>query len=191
MEESKKRCFIALDLPREAINEIKRIQDIIKKKNLFAGKFIEPENLHLTLKFLREIDEEKVREVKERLKEIKFDGFESGLGEVGVFSSRYKGYVRVIWIKLNGKGVFDLQEQIDETLSGLFEPEFRFMSHITIARVKHVFNRRRFLDYVKSIKIKKIRFDIDRFFLKKSELFADGPVYEDLEIYRLLTDENY
>jgi len=184
MEESKKRCFIALDLPREAINEIKRIQKIIKKKNLFAGKFIESENLHLTLKFLREIDEKEIIELKERLAEVKFDSFEFGLGEVGVFSSRYNSYVKVIWIKLNGKGVFDLQKQIDETLSGLFEPEFRFMSHITIARVKHVFNRKRFLAYVKGIKIKKIRFDINRFFLKKSELFADGPVYEDLREYK-------
>ena len=158
MEESKKRCCVALDLPREAINEIKRIQNIIKKKNLFAGKFVDSENLHLTLKFLGEVDEKEIRAVKERLKGIKFDGFESGLGDVGVFSSRYKGYVRIVWVKLVGRQVFDLQKQIDETLSGLFEPEFRFMSHITIARVKHVFNRRRFLDYVKGIKIKKIRF---------------------------------
>ena len=184
MEEGKKRCFVALDLPREAINEIKRIQDIIKKKNLFAGKFIEPENLHLTLKFLGEVDGEKIEKVREKLKEIKFNCFESGLGEVGVFSSRYNSYVRVIWVKLNGKGVFDLQKQIDETLSGLFEPEFRFMSHITIARVKHVFDRKRFLDYVKGIKIKRIRFEIDKFFLKKSELFADGPVYTDLREYK-------
>ena len=57
------RCFIALDLPREAIKRIEEIQELIKKKNLFAGKFTESDNLHLTLKFLGEISEEQIREI--------------------------------------------------------------------------------------------------------------------------------
>jgi len=184
MEKSKKRCFVALDLPRGIINELKRIQEIIKKKNLFAGKFVEPENFHLTLKFLGELDETEVKEVKERLGEIKFEGFESGLGGVGVFSSKYKSYVRVVWVKLKGRQVFELQKKIDEYLKDLFEKEFRFMSHITIARVKHVGDKKKFLDHVKAIKVKKIGFVIDKFFLKKSELKPEGVVYEDVEGYK-------
>ena len=88
-EENKIRCFIAIDLPREVINSIKDIQKLLKKQSLFNGNFTEPENLHLTLKFLGEIEEEKVEGVKKRLKEIKFDEFESGLGEVGVFSKKF------------------------------------------------------------------------------------------------------
>ena len=185
MEQEKIRCFISLDLPREAINHIKEIQRLIKKRNLFIGKFTEPENLHLTLKFLREIDEKMIEKIKERLSKINFKNFEANLGEVGVFSSRYSSYIKVIWIKLNGKGVFDLQKQIDECLKDLFEPEFRFMSHITIARVRKVFDKRILVEYLKKIKTKKIRFEIDKFFLKKSELFSEGPVYKDMESYGL------
>jgi len=181
-----KRCFIALDLPCDVIDEIKSIQGLIKKKNLFNGKFTEPGNLHLTLKFLGEIDEEKVNEVKNKLREIKFNDFEISLGNIGVFSSKYENYFRVVWIEILGKGVRDLRKQIDEKLAGLFEPEKRFMSHITIARIKKVYDRQGFLEYIKKIKVPKIGFKVDKFFLKKSELFETGPVYEDLEGYSAL-----
>ena len=183
MKQGKIRCFIALDLPREAINHIKEIQRLIKKRNLFIGKFTEPENLHLTLKFLGEIDEKMIEKIKEILSKINFKNFEANLGDAGVFSSRYNSYVKVIWIKLNGKEVFGLQKQIDECLKDLFKPEFRFMSHITIARVRKVFDKKILVEYLEKIKTKKIKFEIDKFFLKKSELFPEGPVYEDLEKY--------
>ncbi len=174
------RAFIALDLPREAINEIKKIQNLLRKKALFNGKYTEPENLHLTLKFLGEISEEKVVEVKKRLSEIKLDEFIAETSEIGVFN---KSVVRIIWIKLNGKSIWKLQGEIDEKLSGLFDKEERFMSHVTIARVKKVYDRKGFLDYLESVKPKKIRFHIDKFFLKKSELLPIEPVYTDLESY--------
>ena len=180
---NKTRCFIAIDLPRKAINEIIKIQKLIKEKKLFDGKLVEGENLHLTLKFLGEIDKKKIVEVKQRLKEIKFNDFEAGIGKIGVFPSRYNSYIRVLWIELNGKGVFGLQKQIDECLNGLFEKENRFMSHITLARIKRVYDRNGFLDYLKKIKIPKMKFNINRFFLKKSELFPEGPIYEDLGEY--------
>jgi len=178
--EEKTRCFIAIDLPREAINSIKEIQKLLKKQNLFNGSFTEPENLHLTLKFLGEIDEKAVEEIKKILQGIKFNEFEAGLGEIGVFS---KEFIKIIWMKLNDKGIFDLQKQIDEKLKGMFEPEERFMSHITIARVKNIGDKKALLDYVQKIKTKNIKFKIGRFFLKKSGLFPEGPVYEDLESY--------
>jgi len=174
------RSFIAIDLSREAINEIKRLQEILRKKNLFTGKFTEPENLHLTLKFLGEIREEKIEEVKKKLSEIKFESFEAHLDEVGVFSEKY---VKIIWIKLGGKGVFDLQKNIDEKLIEIFEKEERFMSHITIARVRDVSNRKELLEYLKSVNSKELRFKVDRFFLKKSELKSSGPEYSDLGEY--------
>ncbi|MDP3027145.1 MAG: RNA 2',3'-cyclic phosphodiesterase [Nanoarchaeota archaeon] len=182
-EQNLTRCFIAIDLPREAINEIIKIQKLIKEKKLFDGKVVEGENLHLTLKFLGEIDEKKIEEVKRRLKEVKIEGFEANIGKIGVFPSRYNSYIRVLWIELKGKGVFELQKQIDECLNGLFEKENRFMSHITLARIKRVYDRNGFLDYLEKIKIPKMKFNINRFFLKKSELFPEGPVYEDLEEY--------
>jgi len=175
------RIFIALELSREAINEIKRIQKLIEKQRLFAGKFTEPENIHLTLKFLGEISDEKIEEVKKRLKEIKLEKFNAELGDVRVFS---KQFLKIIWIKLSGK-VFGLQKSIDEALSGEFEPEERFMSHITIARVKNTADKKKLIEYLESIKPSKINFKVEKFYLKKSELLPEGPVYEDVGEYNL------
>jgi RNA 2',3'-cyclic 3'-phosphodiesterase len=180
-EKTGTRCFIAIDLPKGAVEEIIRVQKLIKKKKLFDGKIIEEENLHLTLKFLGEIDGERAEDIRKRLKNIKFNEFECRLGDIGVFSKRF---VKIIWIKLNGKGVFDLQKEIDKKLRDIFPEEQRFMSHITIARVKRVYDKKGFLEYIDKTKIPKLKFVIDRFYLKKSNLFESGPVYEDLEEYK-------
>ena len=182
MNEKLTRCFIALDLPCNVINEIANVQERIKKKKLFDGNLVENDNLHLTLKFLGEIDSGKIEEVEEKLKDIKFSDFEVRLGEIGVFSEKF---VRIVWIKLDGKGVFELQKKIDEKLKDLFEPEKRFMSHITLARVKRVYDKNGFLEYLNKINVPKMSFNIDKFYLKKSELSETGSIYEDLEIYDL------
>ncbi len=174
------RCFVALDLPREVMNHISEIQENIKKQNLFIGKFTETENLHLTLKFLGGISEEEVEKVKERLRKIKFEEFDVYVGEVGTFS---KKFLKIIWIKL--RGADKLQKQVDEALKDMFDVEARFMGHITIARAKKVGDKKRLIEYLKHIKPKNLKFKVDKFFLKKSELESDGPVYTDLENYNL------
>lgn len=174
-ELEKIRCFISIDLPRPVMNSIEKIQRQIKDKKLFDGKLTEVENLHLTLKFLGEVDLEMIEKIKARLGEIKFNEFEVKLGGIGVFS---KKKIKIIWIKLNGKGIFELQRQIDEKLQDLFPAETRFMSHVTIARVKRVYNKKGFLEYINKIKLPELEFKVSRFCLNKSELFEAGPLYE-------------
>lgn len=182
LKNEKIRAFIAVDFPREAVKEILRIQNEIKKKNILIGKFTEEENLHLTLKFLGEIDKEKLEKVKEKLKELKFKKFQSYLGELGVFSSNF---IKIVWIHLLGKQFLDMQKQIDETLKEQFEKEERFMSHLTIARVKKVKDKKLFLEELKKIKVSNIGFSVDRFYLLKSVLKSGGPEYSVIEKYDL------
>lgn len=172
------RCFIALELSREAIDEIENIQNLIKKKNLFYGKLTEPENLHLTLKFLGEISEEQLKQAQEALRKVKFESFQANLGELGLFSNRAQ---MILWLKLQGKGIFDLQKQIDHVLTNLFPLEARFMSHITIARIKKLPDKKAFLEYIKNLKHTSIKFKVSEFILKKSELKPEGPTYSDIE----------
>ena len=181
VEETKlTRCFICLEINREAITEIEEIQQIIKKKKLFYGKLTEPENLHLTLKFIGEVDEEKIESIKKELEKIKFKRFKVSLGELGSFNDR------ILWIKLNGKEIWELQKLIDNALEplGLVKEE-RFMSHITIARMKKVIDRNIFIEYIKNMKHRPIEFIVKDFCFKKSELKIEGPVYGDLEKYNL------
>lgn len=178
MENNKIRAFISIDMPKEIQKKIEEIQDSLPG---FYGKKTEPNNLHLTIKFLSHIDEKKVEVVKEKLKEIKFSKFETIIDELGFFSEKF---IRIIWLHLSNTS--KLQKQIDDKLKDLFEREARFMSHLTIARVKKVRNKKRFLEDLKKIKFEKIKFLVNNFKLKSSTLTEKGPIYEDIEIYNLI-----
>lgn len=172
------RVFVSIDLPENIQKEIKKIQEKLPR---FVGKFTEMENLHLTLKFLGEIDEEKLVEIKRRLKEIKYRKFEAKISELGVFSP---SYIKIVWVKLNN--CYDLQRIIDEKLEGIFKKEERFMGHLTIARVKSVKNKKYFLGEVKKTEIPAgLKFKVKSFELKKSELTPEGPIHEIIEEYAL------
>jgi len=177
------RTFVSINIPEKVKKEIEKIQDKLPE---FYGKKTEFENLHLTLKFLGEIDEKKVELVKKKLKEIKFEKFETEIDSLGFFDNRKsKKYQQKIIIWLHMKDCEGLQKEIDEKLKDLFKPEERFMSHLTIARVKSVKDKRKFLEELKKIKIPALKFNVDCFYLMKSELDTKGSKYSVVEKYDL------
>ena len=172
------RTFISLNIPENIKEEITKIQNSLPE---FTGKKTECENLHLTLKFFGEINEETLKKIKSRLDEIKIDKFETEIDEIGVFSPEF---IKIIWVHL--KNCDELQKKIDERLSDIFEKEERFMSHLTIARVKKINgNKKKFLDNLHKIKVKSSKFIVDRFYLMKSELNKKSPVYTVLKEFSL------
>lgn len=177
----KNRCFIALDLPNEIISELKKIQKDLEKQNLFTGKLTEEENLHLTLKFLGSISDDKMEQVRRSLKKIKFNHFTSEINEAGVFSEEF---VRIIWVTLGGREILELQNLVDDNIENIFPREERFMSHITIARVKSLEDKQKLIDYVKKIKID-IKGKLTSFSLIKSTLKPSGAEYDVIEKYKL------
>jgi len=156
---------------------IKEIQDSLPE---FSGKKTEVKNLHLTLKFLGQIPFEQAEEVKRRLRKIKFPKFEAKIEEAGFFENRKIG---IIWLKLTN--CENIQRAVDETLSGLFEKERRFMAHLTIARVKKIIDKKKFFAKLKEMEIPKPFFIIDKFYLMESRLKEEGPEYNILEKYNL------
>lgn len=165
-----KRCFISVELPDEVINEIERLQRELPE---FEGKITEEENLHLTLKFLGEISELKIDKIKQKLNDVKLEELNCKVNGVGVFSS---DHIKIIWIGLSG--CEELQKEVDIKLEGFFKREKRFMGHITIARVKNVRDKKKFIQELKKLKINPINFKIDRFFLRESILHPEGPEYK-------------
>ncbi|MDO8508862.1 MAG: RNA 2',3'-cyclic phosphodiesterase [Nanoarchaeota archaeon] len=181
MNKKLKRIFIAIDFPQEVTMEVARIQEVLGTRK-FTGKMTELENLHLTLKFIGEVNEGKIEEIRAKLKEIIFSELDARLDGIGSFS--FRGSPRVVWIKIGGKRIFELQKKVDEKMRECgFKTEERFMSHMTIARIKYVKDKQGFIDYVRGIKGKEIKFSVKEFKLKESELRTLGPVYRDVEIY--------
>lgn len=175
------RCFIALDLPDGMVKGLEDIQNELKQKELFTGKLTEKENLHLTLKFLGELPEEKIKRAQDRLKKVSKKSFTAVIDELGVFS---EDFIKIVWAKLEGKDVFELQASIDDALSDLFAKENRFMSHITIVRVKQVKDKKALIEFLKNYKLN-VKGTVSSFSLIKSTLTPSGPVYEVIERYPL------
>jgi len=172
------RLFIALEF-EELSDYFKELQEKIPKaKSTFPKKF------HLTLKFLGEVDEKKVEEIKERLSKIDFDSFKVKLGGTGVFPN--EKFVRVVWAGVeDGEKITELQQKIEKSLEGLFKKDTRFHPHITLARIKFIENDKKeeFIQGVKAIQVEPKETEIKNFKLVKSTLTPEGPVYEDLGVY--------
>ncbi len=182
MSEEKTRCFISINIPKEVVGKIQEIQEKLPE---FKGKKTEKENLHLTLKFLGEISNEKIEEIKKVLREIKCPCFQAEVKDIGVFSP---DFIKIIWLRLTG--IEELQEKIDRIISENFkefEKEKRFMSHLTIARIKNTGrqSKKDFLNKLKSIKIPEIYFPVKEFCLMSSELKPGGAEHKILEKFEL------
>ncbi len=134
------RCFISLDISEETKKEIIKIQEKIPE---FIGKKTEKENLHLTLKFLGEINDNRLNFVKRKLKEIKFQELNLSINNIGIFSQKDK---IILWLRINGAE--ELQRKIDFSLKEIFPEEKRFMAHLTIARIKKLKDKNSFFEFI-------------------------------------------
>ena len=138
------RAFIAIELSEEIKETLAQIQSHLKYSGADV-KWITPGNIHLTLKFLGEIDEKKCEGIKAALDEIakSTKPFEISLKDIGAFPKI--DYPRVIWVGLDkgAKESTDLAKKIDEALAKLgFQEETRpFAAHLTIGRVRSAKNK--------------------------------------------------
>jgi len=177
------RLFIAVELP-ENIKEI--LYDAEKKIGNESAKvkWVGKKQVHLTLKFLGEIGEDKLSIIKEALSYVKFKKFRLALGELGWYPGEDR--VNVIHIGVeNGKEIFNLHSEVELKLGSLFKKDERFSVHMTLGRVKFVKDKEKFLGVLRGIKVKNEEFWVDSFSLIKSELNKDGPKYFLIEKYNL------
>jgi len=177
------RTFLAIELPETVKDELVRIQNEINVEGKI--KFVERANLHLTLKFIGDIQDELLDKVKSALDVVECSRISTSLSEIGKFPP--KGDPRVIWVGLDPSDeVCKLQSQIEERLGALFEKDKRsYSAHITIGRVKLLKVRNELEEQLEGIKVAPINFEIDKFLLKKSTLTQKGSIYEDLANFSL------
>ncbi len=175
------RCFLAIELSEEVKTELLKIQEILKEE--IIGKFVEKENLHLTLKFFGELDKDEVNKVKNELKKAKFEKVVCSLGRTGFFPNNK--FINVVWVSLEPRDEINrLKEEIEKVLENSGQ-EKKFECHVTLVRVKKVKDKLSLLKKVQDLKIKPDCFEVKDFVLKKSTLTSEGPVYEDIERFAL------
>jgi len=179
------RTFIAVGISSEVREKIAQIQVELREGDPDV-KWVEPKNLHVTLKFLGEVGEEKLSGVIEKTK-LAASGvshFRVHLSDLGSFPNFRSP--RVVWVGINeGKAELkDLSERIEENLSHLgFAKEKReFSSHLTIGRVRSPRGRGKLVKRIEDGQ----RCDVGEFFVDKvlvmeSQLSSRGPTYRIIE----------
>jgi 2'-5' RNA ligase len=177
------RSFLAFDLENEVVQ--KRLADV-QKLLVKAGadlKLVEPQNIHMTIRFLGDIAPNMVEKVFDEMRKVQFAPFDVRISGLGVFPDLR--YPRVVWT-----GITEGADQLRNVFSQL-EPRLRglgfnadpkgFSPHLTIARVKSGKNKAQLAEFI----TKNVSYDFgtvkaECLRLKRSDLTPKGPVYSTL-----------
>ena len=134
------RLFIALSLSEKQKNELHRLQQSLKS-HLEGVKWVNPEGMHLTLKFLGEVEPARIAAIVEAMKEASpaVEPFDFSFGGGGAFPSPQKA--RVIWAGLRGEvgKAVALASSLEAALGKKgFPAETRdFSPHLTLGRLRY------------------------------------------------------
>jgi 2'-5' RNA ligase len=181
------RLFIAVDLPEDIKKKITSIINEIKAKDTDV-KFVELENLHITLKFLGEVGDEKKEEINNILSSVaaKFNTFEVETDGLGYFGT--PNFIKVLWLGLSSgkEKLIELIKELDNKLNYIRPNEYQPSPHITLGRVQSGKNREVLLKVIEKYRNTEMgKFTAEKIVLKQSTLTRDGPVYTDLNTFPL------
>ncbi len=182
----KVRTFVGIKIPQDLSSKIFKFSSE-KLKNIKGKiKLVEEQNLHITLLFLGEIEQNKIREIIDELKKIKDKRFSIKIKGLGFFPS-YES-PRVIWLGSESHQITNLHNKIKDRLKIFVqkdEPK-SFVSHITVARVKSHTSpeeTKKLLDENSQLEFGE--FEVKEFHLFESKLTPQGPIYKIIETFKL------
>ncbi len=178
------RSFLAFDIENDAVrSQLAKMQ----AKLLQTGadvKLVETENIHITMRFLGDMNAGMVEKIFSVMKETKFVPFKARLEGLGVFPDLQ--YPRVAWAGIveGANTLQDIFGQLEPNLRKLgFAPDNRgFSPHLTIARIRSGKNRTQLAEFIKQNSACKFgEIGVECLRLKKSILSPQGPTYSTLK----------
>ena len=175
------RAFIAIPLPREVIDRARRLQQQLRQEGL-RMRWVRPEAIHLTLKFLGDIDRSWIAGIEKALEATAGSSGTMALAAkgIGVFPTVKK--TRVLWMGISGETplLFECHRNLDAQLAPLgFTPgKRRFNAHLTLARAKGRLDPHRLVRCLEIIGgFEAVPFAARQITLYQSDLRPDGAVY--------------
>lgn len=178
------RTFIAIELTGQAQDELACLQSALRKADADV-KWAEPENIHLTLRFIGGVDPKKAEEIKEVLAETAagFKIFDLTMKDIGAFPSLSSP--RVIWAGV-GLGAVEstrIAEAIETKLQaiGIPEEERKFHPHMTLGRIRNPKNCEKLRGIIETIRFEAgSKINVDHLTLFRSRLTRQGSIYTPL-----------
>ncbi|MBI2854497.1 MAG: RNA 2',3'-cyclic phosphodiesterase [Chloroflexi bacterium] len=178
------RCFVAVELPQEVRVELGRIQEGLKRAGKNFVRWVSPESVHLTLKFLGWVPADLVTKIVGVLNEsvVGSTPFRLETDGLGMFpTSRLP---RVVWLGVKGdvQLLCAVQERVETMLLPLgFEKEGRIFSpHLTLGRLNREISpteRREFGEKVLGQQVSGHTITVNGLSLMRSTLLPTGAVY--------------
>jgi 2'-5' RNA ligase len=181
------RLFVSVDLDRNLADNVVKAQTVLRKSQADV-KFVSPQTLHFTLKFLGDVDEKRVPEIEAEIEKAlrPVEQFRIAIEGLGYFGS--PAHMKVLWVdvKEGKRELTELMKKIGDALSYIRRDEHKPATHLTIGRVRTGLNRDRLLEEINSLKNVKIgEMVVKEVRLKSSVLTRQGPVYKDVKVFAL------
>jgi 2'-5' RNA ligase len=184
------RTFIAISLTPELKSELDKM--IRELKSLSRGvRWIKTDSIHLTLKFLGNLNIEQLGKVFDGMDiaKVKFPGtFSIDVKNTGCFPSLKRP--RVLWVGVTGEEIYKLQSLQGNIESSLRDHGFavedrKYSPHLTVARIKFAEQLDTFLEKFSHYPFPAIKLPIREVHVMRSDLKPDGAVYSIQKTYKL------
>lgn len=183
------RCFVAIEIPKTIQNHLISIQDELRKK-IKQASWVKPGNVHLTLKFLGEVNPSHIETIGQTIQQVAVNhsAFSMLIGGMGAFPNLT--HPRVIWVgvKVGVTEISALARDINVELSRCGYPfdEKKFNPHLTLARLKSRVNLRPFVDVFRQYdEIDGAKMTVNEIVLVQSQLYPTGAIHTLLKICAL------
>jgi 2'-5' RNA ligase len=174
------RLFVALSLPKNVAQSLMLIQGGVP-----GARWQTQEQLHLTLRFIGEVDNQTANLLDEVLADIHAPAFEMQLHAVGQFGGEH---MHALWAAVRKNEMLDhLQRKVDSAIRKIGQPQdaHKFTPHVTLARLRHP-EPGRALDWLTQHALyTSAEFTVGAFHLYSSKLTSDGSIYRIEQDYAL------
>lgn len=175
------RLFVALEPDEKIRDGILEVVEELSSRHKNT-RFVGPENLHFTLKFLGEVDEKDVTVVEGAIAKSvgSTKPFKLHVHGIGYFGSRR--FAKVVWVGTHEgrEELVRLASELDSNLSVFRRDEHQPSPHLTICRPKG--ETLKLIEDVEKMKARDFgTMNVEKIILKKSALMPKGAVYEDLK----------
>jgi 2'-5' RNA ligase len=166
------RLFVALPIPRAVADNIMLIQGGVP-----GARWQSREQLHLTLRFIGEVDGRDAAMLDDALAGIEAPAFDLQLHGVGQFGNRQP---HALWAGVrNSEALEHLQRKVDNAIRRVGQPQdaHKFMPHVTLARLRNPDGGKMIEWLTHHALFTSAEFHVDAFHLYSSRLTSDGSVY--------------
>ena len=175
------RLFVGLELPDGVIARLN-----IMCSGIPGARWVAPENMHLTLRFIGEVDEPTAADIDYALRQIELDAFDLELNGLGTFGKATNAHT--LWAGTTpSPDLVRLRAKVESAMvrSGQAPEERKFAPHVTLARMTRV-DPIRLQQFIEGNGLFRAGpFRVEQFVLFESRQGNGGPVYTALADYPL------